>query len=354
MREMKVLQVAFALAPVGPDAVGGSEQILSSLDASLTAEGHQSIVVAQQGSCSTGQLLPTPVPASLDAADRAQALADHARNVAAAVARWSPDIVHMHGLDFHACLPPPGPPVLVTLHLPPGWYPAEALQPRRPHTWLHAVSASQHAACPPSPQLLPPIPNGVPVDALQARLRRRNLALCLGRICPEKNQHVALDAGSEAGLPVLLGGKVFGYADHERYWQDAIAPRLLRHGHRFLGALGLGRKRRLLSAARCLLVPSLAPETSSLVAMEAIACGTPVIAFGSGALPEVIADGITGFIVRDAREMALAMRNLGRIDAEVCRAHARRHFDAAKMAAAYFARYTALLQHVGGAHAGAA
>ena len=83
-------------------------------------------------------------------------------------------------------------------------------------------------------------------------------------------------------------------------------PRLDRR-RRFLGPLGFARKRRLLAAARCLLVPSLARETASLVAMEALACGTPVIAFPNGALAEVVEDGRTGFLVENTREMAAAI-----------------------------------------------
>src|SRR5690606_1063450 len=132
---------------------------------------------------------------------------------------------------------------------------------------------------------LPPIENGVPVEALGARVRKRGFALALGRICPEKGYHLALEAAHRAGLPLLLAGAVFRYAAHERYFREEIAPRLdsLR---RFIGAVPLGRKRRLLAAARCVVVPSLVPETSSLVAMEALASGTPVVAFPVGALAD--------------------------------------------------------------------
>ncbi len=342
---LTVVQVAFPFAPVGPDAVGGAEQVLTTLEAGLTALGHRCVTVACAGSRVAGELVETHLPAGpITDAVRAEVHARHRRSLAAAL-RHGADLVHMHGIDFHAYLPPPGPPVLATLHLPPGWYPEGALRPTRPGTWLNPVSRSQADACPHGPTLLAPVPNGVPVEALDARLTRRGFALALGRVCPEKNLHAALEAGTRAGVPVLLGGQLFAYAEHERYWREELAPRLAAPGtrHRFLGPIGFARKRRLLAAARCLVSASLAPETSSLVAMEALACGTPVVAFPSGALAEIVEHGVTGFLVRDEAEMAEAIRAAPRLDPEACRAAARRRFSAGAMVARYLDLYRSLL-----------
>ena len=94
--------------------------------------------------------------------------------------------------------------------------------------------------------------------------------------------------------------------------------------------------------ARCLLVPSLVPETGSLVAMEALACGTPVVAFPAGALTEIVEPGVTGFLVNDAREMAEALVMAEKIDPERCRAAARRRFSLDRMVERYFAVYQRL------------
>lgn len=344
-RPLAILSVAYPLAPVGPDAVGGAEQVLSAVDRALAAAGHRSIVVAQEGSVTAGALRPVPRPTgALDDAARAKAQTDTARTVADALREERVDVVHVHGIDFHAYLPPPGPPALATLHLPPCWYPAEALRPSRPGTWLHGVSASQHAALLDmrAEPLLPPVPNGVPVEALgTARHARRPFALVLGRVCPEKGQHLALRAARAAGVPLLLGGAVYPYEAHERYFAREVAP-LLDRRRRFLGPVGFARKRRLLAAARCLLVPSTAPETSSLVAMEATACGTPVVAFPSGALPEVVEHGRTGFLVPDAAGMAEAIGRVGALDTEAIRRAARERFSAARMAGGYLALYRRL------------
>lgn len=136
----------------------------------------------------------------------------------------------------------------------------------------------------------------------------------------------------------LSAARLFPYELHRRYFESEIRPRLGPEAH-FLGPVGWTRKRRLLNAARCLLVPSLTAATSSLVAMEAIACGTPVVAFPAGALPEIVEPGVTGYLVGDAREMARAIHAIGSLDPERCREVARRRFSVERMVRDYFALY---------------
>jgi glycosyltransferase involved in cell wall biosynthesis len=345
VRRLTIVNIAYPLAPVSPDAVGGSEQVLSSLDRALVAAGHRSIVIACEGSAVAGELWSYPAPPKDRPIDNPIQWAgqEAIHRITAEVLRCRDvDLIHMHGLDYEACLPPPGVPVLATLHLPPAWYPPGALAPDRDGIWINCVSESQMHSVPPGPHLLPPIPNGVPVAELGAvRPRKCGYALMLARVCPEKGFHLALDAARAAEVPILLAGEVFPYAVHEEYFHAEVLPRLDRH-RRYLGPVGFIQKRRLLAAARCLLVPSLVAETSSLVAMEAASCGTPVIAFRNGALPEVVEDGRTGFLVDDVAGMADAIRRIDTIDPAVCRETARRRFSIERMAAAYIERYRML------------
>ncbi|MEW5745975.1 MAG: glycosyltransferase [Nitrospirota bacterium] len=340
---LTVLNVAYPLAPVGPDAVGGAEQVLGMIDDFLVRSGHRSVVIACEGSAVRGALISTPrVEGRIDEAARAFVREQHRRAIKKALSAGHIDVVHMHGIDFEHYLPPEGAPALVTLHLPLAWYPPSSLRPARPLTYLHTVSAAQHATRPRSLDLLPPIDNGVPVEELSLTVSKRNFVLSLGRICPEKGFHLALDAAGRAGIPLILAGALYPYEVHMRYFTEEIRPRLEGRQHRFLGPVGFFRKRRLLTAARCLLIPSLVAETSSLAAMEALACGTPVIAFPSGALADIVEQGKTGFIVRDVREMAEAIAAAPEIDPGLCRSEARRRFSHTAMVQRYLERYCAL------------
>ena len=339
---LTVLSIGYSLAPVGPDAVGGAEQILSALDRALVAAGHRSIVVAPEGSQTAGALLATaPVPASITEDARAFMHRRQRNAIGEALARWPVAVIHMHGLDFAEYLPPPGIPTLVTLHLPASFYPPHAISPKRPLTWFNCVSPTQQRSFPALPNMLDVIPNGVPLDPFSARHARRSFVLAMGRICAEKGFHLAIDAARIAGVPLLLAGQVFPYEAHQKYFAEQVEPRL-GPGVRFLGSIGLSRKRRLLSAARCLLVPSLVAETGSLVAIEALACGTPVVSFPAGALPDIVEHGTTGFLVNDIREMAEAIHACDSIDRELCRAVARQRFSRDRMIDAYFALYRGL------------
>lgn len=341
-----VLNVAYPFAPVGPDAVGGAEQIVTQLDGALSRAGHDSIVMACEGSVTEGILLTTGLPQGvLSEAERRKVYNQYRFTLHKFLEKWPIDLIHMHGVDFYEYLPPPGIPVLVTLHLPVHWYPETIFRLDRPRTFLHCVSARQRANCPSCANLLPEIENGAMPELFLSHHARRNFAVTMGRICPEKGFHLALDAAKRAHTPLLLAGNVFRYEAHEKYFDGEIAPRL-DNLRRFIGPIGFRLKRRLLSSARCLLAPSLVPETSSLVAIESLACGTPVIAFRSGALADIVEDGKTGYLVSNEREMADAIRASGSLDREVCRQAARERFSHPRMIEKYFAVYQRLIEEV--------
>jgi glycosyltransferase involved in cell wall biosynthesis len=135
---------------------------------------------------------------------------------------------------------------------------------------------------------------------------------------------------------------VFPYAAHQQYFREKVQPLLGRH--EFLGPLLPERKRKLLAQAKCLLHPTVAPETSSLVAMEAMAAGTPVIAFRSGALTEIVDHGVTGFLVDSKEEMADAIRRVDQISPRICWEEANRRFSKQRMAQQYFRLYKHLIE----------
>jgi glycosyltransferase involved in cell wall biosynthesis len=340
---LTILQVAFPFAPVSRDSVGGAEQILAACDAAVVRGGYRSIVIACEGSKVAGELIPVPATRRADDPHaRAAAHANHRKAIDDAISRFRVDVVHFHGLDFDAYLPSEGVPALVTLHLAPFAYNAAALGSERAGTYFNCVSQTQHGSCAKIPNLLAPIINGVDLERLRPDLQARRVhTLVLARICPEKGIHLAIEAAKKADADLVIAGEVFPYADHERYFAEEIRPRL--DARRvFIGPIGFARKRELLQSARCLLVPSLIEETSSLVAMEALACGTPVIGFRRGALSEIVDDGVTGMLVEDADEMAAAIARADAFAASACAETARRRFSAARMGRDYVALYERL------------
>ncbi len=332
---LTVLQIGYPLAAVGLDAAGGAEQVMAMLDRALTERGHRSIAIACEGSRTAGHMLPVRIAEPFDEPAQRAAREAFRNRITEALERWDIDVVHMHGVDFYEYLPPAGVPTLATLHLPVSFYPDSIFRLPRPGTYLNCVSEAQRRTVPPCSNLVATIENGVPLELFpKEALPRETYALALGRICPEKGFHLALEAADRARIPLWIAGAVFPYAAHQQYFERTLLPRLSRP-HRFLGPVGFARKVRLLSRARCLLVPSLAPETSSLVAMESLACGTPVVGFPSGALATLIDHGRTGFLVDDVGEMASAIARCGEIDARECRHQAQLRFPAGRMAGRY-------------------
>jgi glycosyltransferase involved in cell wall biosynthesis len=337
---MRILNVAYPFARVGPDAVGGAEQVLTRLDRALSLSGHHSYVLACEGSRAFGQVTSAfPLPDVINEEWKDRAYGAYRTLIETLIDQQQIQLVHLHGLDFHRYVPRRDLPILATLHLPPSWYPPQTFAEQ--NIWLHCVSEAQHNVCPPCPRLLAPIANGVELPAFSIR-RKSNFALSLGRICPEKGFHLAMDATKEANIAFALAGDVFPYETHLRYFQQEIVSRE-NERCRFIGPIGGARKLRYLQKASCVLVPSLVAETSSLVAMEALACGTPVIAFARGALPSILEHGKTGFLVNDVPEMAAAIRDIRSISPAACRAAAEERFSAQVMCRRYLARYEKLI-----------
>jgi glycosyltransferase involved in cell wall biosynthesis len=340
---LTVLSVAYPLARVSPGTAGGAEQVLLTIDKELVRRGHRSLVVAAAGSRCSGLLIPVRIPAGeLDDNAKLKARCSFNDAILRVLASHQVDVVHMHGLDFHEYLPGTHVSIVVTLHLPMAWYCSTALRSRCSNVKLVTVSHTQAASAPADIRVDATIPNGIELGDFPARDKRGNYALVLGRICAEKGIHLALDAAERAGVPVILAGKVFDYPEHRDYYKRAIRPRLGRR-IRFIGPVGGQCKAELLAGARCLLVASQAPETSSLVAMESMASGTPVIAWRNGALSEIVAHGRTGWLVSSVQEMADAIAHVDELDATECRREAERRFSSDKMTSGYVGLYRSLI-----------
>jgi glycosyltransferase involved in cell wall biosynthesis len=336
---MTILSVAFPLLTVSADAAGGSEQILWQVERGLVNAGHRPIVVAAEGSSVSGTLVPTMCAnGEINDAVRSAAHKAHRRAIRSVLESSAVDLIHFHGLDFPEYLPVSGPPMLATLHLPLDWYPERIF-----HTaglTLNFVSHSQ-AASNRSDVRCPVILNGIDLSRYDHTTTKEDFALVLSRVCPEKGIDVALRVARRLGMRLLIAGPVHPFATHQAYFKEEVEP-LLDDRRQYIGPVGLVRKSELLARARCLLVPSSVAETSSLVAMEAIASGTPVVAFRSGALPEVVEHGQTGFIVDSEDAMSEAVMRAGEISPERCRASAASRFDSRRMVRDYLELYGTL------------
>jgi len=334
---LKILYVAYPLLPVSEESCGGAEQVLVTVEQEMKRRGHQTTVAACHGSRVAGKVLPTGDPAT--APDQfAKRSAEHNRRVLAYLQDHPGefDLVHDQSGTFWQSLDPnegSPVPVLVTLHLPRSFYPEDAFRRTPDNVTFNCVSEAQASTFSDVGTVY--VSNGINLGKYRCVARKGDYLLWLGRICEEKGAHLAIEVAQRAGRPLVLAGQVYPFSYHQQYFREKIWPHVEGERVTWAESPNVQEKVELFQGAQAVLIPSLVDETSSLVAMEAMACGTPVIAFRRGALPEVIADGRTGFIVDSVEEMVRAVEQVGRIDAQMCREYVEGSYSAARMADDY-------------------
>jgi glycosyltransferase involved in cell wall biosynthesis len=356
--DIRILYVAYPLLTVSDDSAGGAEQVLWTLEREVSRCGGKTTVAASLGSRVAGDLFATGDPCSqLDDFERRNC--QHQGRIVEFVNRRKRDgqpfdLVHEMSGSFWTRAAEIDSPVLATLHLPRDYYPAGSFENVPANVTFNFVSETQARDFGPlsaAPSAV--VRNGIALDGFTPNLSSdgRSGLVWLGRVCEEKGTHLALEIARKASMPITIAGQTYPFSYHHRYFENEVAPRLNSTPHaRFIGPASGHEKNRLLCGAKALLVTSLVAETSSLVAMEAAASGTPVIAFRRGALAEVVRDRVSGLLVDRVEDAVEAVLHIDEINQVACAQHARSHFSSQVMAA----RYLQLYSHVMGDYDSAA
>lgn len=335
---MRIALVSTCALATPPKAYGGTELVVAELSHGLTELGHDVVVYATGDSRPHGRLralVPAPVwPPSAEAAAR------HARFALDEIARSDFDIVHVNDWAALPYVHRLTVPCVATLHHQRDEQPIEVYA----STGAALVAISQRQAdLAPELSFAAVIHHGLDPSLYAEGDGRGGYAAFLGRFAPEKGTHHAIDAAVRAGVALRLGGAAHAVA--QRYFDREVAPRIERYRAKvsWLGELALGPKTELLRGARALLMPIDWEEPFGLVMIESMFVGTPVIAFPRGSVPEVVEEGITGFMVQNVDEMAARLRALDGFDRARCRARAIERFSYRRMARDHVALYERLI-----------
>jgi glycosyltransferase involved in cell wall biosynthesis len=338
---MKIAMLAPPWIPVPPPGYGGIEQVIGLLTAELTRRGNHVTLFAAPGTRSRAQVLSPLEGPHPDEIEMSLYEADHVASAFARMEQASPpfDVLHDHcGFTAFAFADRIAAPVVHTLHGP---FTEETSAFYARHGGkASAVALSEYQAgqAPEALDIVAVIGNPLVVDDFPFRAQKDDYLLWIGRLDPDKGPNRAIAAARAAGARLILAGPV--QPGQEEFFAREVEPELDGDRVRYVGEVG-DEKRDLYAGARALLMPIRWPEPFGLVMTEAMACGTPVIAFPEGSAPELVIEGETGFVVDDADAMAAAVGRLGEIDPARCRESVRERFDVDAVAAAYERAYEA-------------
>jgi glycosyltransferase involved in cell wall biosynthesis len=344
-RLLRIAQVAPLYESVPPKLYGGTERVVSFLTEELLAQGHNVTLFASADSVTGARLVPCCEQAlRLDGRSQDQ-LAPHFRMLGLVAEMASEfDLIHFH-LDYlHFPLTQyQSWPYISTLH---GRLDLPELRPVYRQFPGQPVVSISHAQRRPLPFLnwIGTVHHGLPLELHAFREQPGEYLAFLGRISPEKRPDRAIEIARRTGVPLKMAAKVdhLGY----EYYCEVIKPLLREAGGlvEFVGEVGGRDKDEFLGHARAVLFPIDWPEPFGLVMIEALACGTPVIAFRCGSVPEVLRDGVTGFIVDSIEAAVDAVGKIPLISRAACRRDFEDRFSAGRMARNYLKVYHRVLE----------
>jgi glycosyltransferase involved in cell wall biosynthesis len=328
---VRIAQLAPLDEAVPPKRYGGTERVVSWLTEELVRRGHDVTLFASGDSHTAAELVPVVTRAERPGGDPGSFAARILQLGLVARRAQRFDVIHSH-LDVFGFAALAGQPALSTMHgrLDVGLYgPILRTFARHP---VVSISESQRAPVPDA-CWIGTVHHGLPLDEYPYTPQPADYFAFIGRMSPEKRPHVAIDIARRAGVRLLLAAKV-DRVDRE-YFDEMVRPRLREPGIEYVGELGEADKVELVRRARALLFPILWPEPFGLVMIEALACGTPVIARRCGSIPEVVADGEVGFVCDSDADLLRAVELVDRLDRARCREHVARHFEVGRMARDY-------------------
>ena len=333
-RAMRIAQVSPLIESVPPKGYGGTERVVSYLTEELVARGHEVTLFASADSTTRATLVPV-IPESIRSCSEEMVLPACYTVQMGLVAELSAsfDIIHFHTGYMHF-------PIarfiqgshLTTLHDRQDLAELEPIYRHYPVMPLVSISASQRM---PHPELnwIGTVHHGLPTDLYSFRGSSQDYFVFIGRISPDKRVDRAIEIAEHCGALLYIGAVVEN--KYQTYFEHEIKPLFNKPCVRFLGEVNQQEKRELLENARALLFPIDWPEPFGLVMIEALACGTPVIAYRNGATQEIVDHGVTGFLVSNQQEAIQAAKRIAEIDRTQCRAAFEQRFTAGVMAQKY-------------------
>jgi glycosyltransferase involved in cell wall biosynthesis len=337
---LRIAVVAPPWFPIPPSGYGGIEAMVYTLVEGMVARGHEVVLVGAGSHRTSARFLGTYQHPPLERMGEGLPEIAHALVALEHLENLDVDVVHDHSLAGPLTSGWLRTPVVVTAHGPitGDLEPYYRVLGRR--VGLVAISDSQRD----TGQHLPwmsRVYNAIPVDEYPFETQKEDFCLFLGRIGAEKSPELAIEAARRAGYPIVIAAKC-NEPPEKRYFEEHVRPLLGPDAHWF-GEANTAQKKDLLARARCLVFPIQWDEPFGIVMVEAMACGTPVVALRRGSVPEVVVDGVTGFICDQPDELPEAVRSVDELDAKACRRRVFDCFDVADMVEGYEAVYRRMI-----------